>query len=72
MYNFNKPNYDKISKLKSKVPFAPKAKGAASIIAMLKKLPQETLTRVYKALENMEPGDVPMAGTRMQRKYPGE
>jgi|LakMenE01Jun11ns_1017448.scaffolds.fasta_scaffold9286563_3 hypothetical protein len=68
MYNFNKP---KMSSPK-KSPMAPKSKGAASIIAMLKKLPQGTLTRVYKYLEKMEPEDVPMAGTRLQRKYPGE
>ena len=68
MYNFNKP---KMSSPK-KSPMAPKAKGAASIIAMLKTLPPQTLNKIYGALGKMEPKDVPMAGTRLQRKYPGE
>jgi hypothetical protein len=78
MYNFNKPNYDKMAKTKMpkkdammskmKKPAAP-AGNAASIIAMLKKLPSKTLNKIYSALENMEPEDLDMLG---KRKYPGE
>jgi hypothetical protein len=77
MYNFNKPNYNKMAKTKMakqdvmskmKKPAAP-AGNAASIIAMLKKLPSKTLNKIYSALENMEPEDLDMLG---KRKYPGE
>ena len=69
MYNFNKPNYDKMAKTKMpKKPAAP-AVNAASIIAMLKRVPRKTRDAITNALKTMKPEDLDMLG---KRKYPGE
>ena len=81
MYNFNKPNYDKMAKTEIKTqmpkkdvrskmgkPAAP-AGNAASIIAMLKRVPRKTRDAITNALKTMKPEDLDMLG---KRKYPGE
>jgi hypothetical protein len=67
----NKPSMRAAAKnIKQSVQGA--GQSAGSILKMIRKLPSKVVQQIYKGLEKMEPDEMTMIGTRLQKKYPGE